>query len=112
MNEDGPYDRPGFPDPGIGFYIQSNNDNSAPFGPLQNYPNPFNPETTITYMLPFPGPVTLILYDMLGREAAIWWIDPLTGARTRIGNFPAYGTQSFVRPEGWEDAVLLVEKEN
>jgi hypothetical protein len=93
-------------DPGIGFYIQSDDDNSAmgftsfsatdengvtgqagsmgdnaQFGLLQNYPNPFNPETTITYTLPFPAPVSLIVFDMLGREAA-----PLVNETQMTGN--------------------------
>jgi hypothetical protein len=32
-----------------------------------NYPDPFNPHTTIRYVLPEPGPVTLIVYDLSGR---------------------------------------------
>jgi len=34
----------------------------------QNYPNPFNPSTVINYQLPIDGFVTLIIYDILGRE--------------------------------------------
>ena len=34
----------------------------------QNYPNPFNPTTSIRYDLPNAGKVTMIIYDMMGRE--------------------------------------------
>ena len=35
---------------------------------VQNYPNPFNPITTIRYLLPEKGNVTLTIYDMAGKE--------------------------------------------
>ena len=35
---------------------------------FQNYPNPFNPETTIAFELPKPGEVSLVIYDIQGRE--------------------------------------------
>jgi hypothetical protein len=40
------------------------------FALVGNYPNPFNPSTTIHYLMPEPGIVTLKIYDLLGRNAA------------------------------------------
>jgi photosystem II stability/assembly factor-like uncharacterized protein len=36
----------------------------------QNYPNPFNPNTTINFIIPFHGFITLKIFDLLGREVA------------------------------------------
>ncbi len=35
---------------------------------LQSYPNPFNPSTTIRFNLPVAGKVSLIVYDIAGKE--------------------------------------------
>jgi hypothetical protein len=40
------------------------------FALRQNFPNPFNPTTLITYQLPVAGEVTLVVYDLIGREVA------------------------------------------
>ncbi len=38
------------------------------FAIYDNYPNPFNPSTTISYDIPEPSRVSLIVYDIMGRE--------------------------------------------
>ena len=36
----------------------------------QDFPNPFNPTTKISYALPISANVTLIVYDVTGKELA------------------------------------------
>ena len=55
--------------------------------------------------------VTLKLSGITGSDAAQGtWIDPVTGARTRIGTFPTSASHAFSPPRGWQDAILLLEK--
>jgi hypothetical protein len=44
-----------------------------------------------------------------GKNAAAIWIDPRTGKTVRIGTFPNRGVREFSTPEGWEDALLVLE---
>lgn len=46
-----------------------------------------------------------------GRRGKATWIDPRSGERKPAGSFAAAGAQSFTTPQGWEDAVLLVDAE-
>jgi uncharacterized lipoprotein YddW (UPF0748 family) len=41
------------------------------FALSQNYPNPFNPTTNIQFAVAQAGPVSLRVYDVLGREVAL-----------------------------------------
>ena len=44
-----------------------------------------------------------------GGRAQAAWIDPRTGDSTPAGHFPASGVQAFSTPDGWEDALLVLE---
>ncbi len=48
--------------------IASPSEKPYTFAVNQNYPNPFNPTTVISYQLSNISPVTLKVYDVLGRE--------------------------------------------
>jgi hypothetical protein len=52
------------------------------------------------------------LDKLAGAKANARWIDPKTGNSTAAGSFGNTGTQSFSTPEGWEDALLIIESAN
>ena len=65
--------------PGLGYVFDMNritatsteDDAALPpeaFSLEQNYPNPFNHTTTITFSIPRPSDVRLVLFDLLGKE--------------------------------------------
>ena len=47
----------------------------------QNYPNPFNPVTRIEFDINTPGRVTLLVFDILGREVAVLVNEDLAAGR-------------------------------
>ena len=51
--------------------VQNDRKPPSEFTLEQNFPNPFNPTTIIWYWLPSAGPVSLRVYDALGREVAV-----------------------------------------
>jgi hypothetical protein len=44
-----------------------------------------------------------------GIQASASWIDPRTGKSLAIGEVLNAGVQQFTTPEGWEDALLILE---
>ncbi len=61
----------------------------------QNYPNPFNPSTTINFQLPVDSKVTLKVYDITGRVAAVL-VDGFRPAGSNSVEFNAIGFASGV----------------
>ena len=49
---------------------EDNNKIPASYALYANYPNPFNPSTIISYDIPKLSQVTLVIYDVLGRQVA------------------------------------------
>ena len=60
----------------------------------QNYPNPFNPNTQISFTLPEAQQVSLVVYDMLGREVAVLARQQIMPAGSTTFNFDASGLSS------------------
>jgi len=51
-------------------HLRRASENPTAFALKQNVPNPFNPDTRITFELPKESRVSLVVYDVRGREAA------------------------------------------
>ena len=59
------------------------------------YPNPFNPETNLTFDLPHAGEISLIIYDIAGREI-VRLIDGFQPAGTHETTFDASNLPSGI----------------
>ena len=68
-------------DPATGIAAEKSPDISG-FQLVQNYPNPFNPSTTIQYTVPTLVPVSLVVYDVYGRE-----VTTLVGGLKTAGSY-------------------------
>jgi len=61
----------------------------------QNYPNPFNPSTSISFSLPSKSDVSLKVFDALGRQVSVLFVEELT-AGTYARQWVAAGLPSGV----------------
>ena len=57
-------------------------------------------------------PATIRLsYITASGSATGWWFNPLTGERTKSGTYRTSENKSFTIPEGWQDAVLFLNRQ-
>ena len=68
----------------------------ADFALGRNYPNPFNPSTTLTFTLGSPTPVTVEVFDVLGRRVAVLLDGTLLEAGEHRITFDAAGLPAGV----------------
>ncbi len=61
----------------------------------QNYPNPFNPNTVIPFSVAELGPVSIVVYNVLGQEVAVL-VDESLAAGNYTADFRANGLPSGV----------------
>ena len=47
--------------------------------------------------------------SIAANKVNAFWVDPRTGDSAAAGSFPNTGVRSFSTPDGWEDAVLVLE---
>ena len=62
-----------------------NNEQPLEYALSANYPNPFNPSTTIDYSIATASDVSIVVYDMMGREV-----------KTLVADFATPGSYSVV----------------
>jgi hypothetical protein len=83
----------------------------------QNYPNPFNPMTTISYGLPEASDVSIIIYDVTGREVAnlvqthksAGWYDVKWNGLGDSGNLVSTGLYfARIQASGFSDVIKMV----
>ena len=89
-----------------------------------NYPNPFNPITTIRFDIPEPSAVSLVIYDIMGREVrrlvdgikepgyhtAIWDARSASGVEVSTGIYIYRFTAQPVSGESPNEGIHHVKK--
>ncbi|KAA3613755.1 MAG: choice-of-anchor D domain-containing protein [Calditrichaeota bacterium] len=65
----------------------------------QNHPNPFNPETSISFSLPIAGPVTIRIFDLLGKEI-LTLVDGQRNAGSHVVQWNGRNSRGVLVPSG------------
>jgi hypothetical protein len=52
-------------------------------------------------------PFSVQLNKLKHKEITGWWIDPVTGNKTKAGDFNIDKIYAFGLPQGWQDGLLL-----
>lgn len=74
----------------------------------QNYPNPFNPVTTIAFDLPEAGHVSLVIYDILGREVQLLVDDRYNGGTYSVmWDATRFSTGVYFYKLNWSGKMLI-----
>jgi beta-glucanase (GH16 family) len=75
------------------------------------HPNPFSTSTQITYTLPRPGPASITVYDLLGRQVATLVDETLPVGQNRLtfqrGELASGAYLLVMEADGWRDTQLL-----
>jgi len=64
--------------------VESERDFPARYSLAANHPNPFNPATIIRYDLPEASSISLVIYDVMGREVRRWEQQEPPGYRQEV----------------------------
>jgi len=92
--------------------VQPNNNIAQHFTLKQNYPNPFNPLTTIGYELSKAGPVTIKIFDVMGREVKTLVKDnQAAGSYEIVWDASGYSSGTYfckLETEGFTDTKKMV----
>jgi hypothetical protein len=82
------------------------------FRMYQNYPNPFNPATSIRIDVPREEELTLVVYDLLGREMAVLaqgrFAPGVHLVRWEAGNFPTGVYICRLKAGAWSESRRLL----
>jgi hypothetical protein len=64
--------------------------------------------TTIIAYLPNSRKITVVMKNISGPQAQVWWFNPRNGQAISAGKFATQGNRDFIPPDN-EDWVLVLD---